>query len=683
MTGRFAGAHANFAGRIPLSSRKRIRNRVRVYLALIAFAATLWGCQILGGKGASAVSKKMIVLGIDGMDPQLLQRYMDEGKMPNFSALVKQGGFRPLGTSIPPQSPVAWSNFITGMNAGGHAIFDFIHRDPKTLTPFLSTSIVEPPKHTLPIGNWVFPISSGSVKLLRQGKAFWQYLDESGVPATVFRMPSNFPPVESQARTFAGMGTPDLLGTYGTFSFYTDDPLFTSGPVNGGRIYSVTMENNRTTAKLDGPYNSFRKDNPQLSVDLTVARDPVEPVAKISVQGQEFILKQGEWSNWVRATFTFVPHLQSVTGICRFYAKQIHPQLELYVSPLNIDPSDPALPLSTPASYSRELWEKVGFFYTQGIAEDTKALSSGLLNDEEYLQQAHEVLREERRAFDYELHRFSAGFLFFYFSSLDLNSHMFWRALDPNRPGVDPELSQKYGHVLEELYQQMDAVLGETMKKLDANTTLVVMSDHGFAPYLRSFNLNSWLLEKGYLKLRAGAASENADIFKDVDWAHTKAYGLGLNALYLNLQGRERDGIVKPGAEADALLAEITSGLLAVRDPVKNLQAISRIDKSVDVYSGAWATSGPDLIVGYTRGYRVGWGSVLGGVSTTVFEDNVEPWSGDHCMDYTQVPGVLLSNRKIAAASPALTDMAPTILSEFDIPKPKQMTGSSVFVKSP
>lgn len=671
------------AGSDPLKVMSRNRGLLTSAIAVSVLATALWGCQILGRKSVLQPSKKVIVLGIDGMDPQLLQQYMDEGKMPNFSALAKKGGFLPLRTSIPPQSPVAWSNFITGTNPGEHAIFDFIHRDPKTLTPFLSTSIVEPPKHTLPLGNWVFPLSSGSVTLLREGKAFWEILDAHGVPTTVFRMPSNFPPVASKGRSFAGMGTPDLLGTYGTFSFYTDDPIFASGPVNGGRIYSVSVSENRVSAKLFGPYNTFRKDSPQLSIDFDVDIDPVEPVAKITIQNQEIFLQQGEWSDWIRVRFTFVPHLESVTGICKFYVKQLHPQLELYVTPLNIDPSAPALPLSTPESYSRELWEKVGFFYTQGIAEDTKALSSGLLNDDEYLQQARMVLREQRKIFDLELNRFQKGFLFFYFSSLDQNSHMFWRALDKKHPAADAELSQKYGRVLEELYQEMDQVLGETLQRLDENTTLVVMSDHGFAPYYRSFNLNSWLLEKGYIILRRGAAREGADLFKDVDWSRTRAYGLGLNGLYLNLQGRERNGIVKPGTEADALLAEISAGLLAVRDPANKMAAITRVDKASGAYSGPSAAHAPDLIVGYNRGYRVGWGSVLGGFSAAILEDNMEPWSGDHCIDYTLVPGVLLSNRKIVATSPALTDMAPTILSEFDVPKPKQMTGSSVFAKSP
>ena len=164
-----------------------------------------------------------------------------------------------------------------------------------------------------------------------------------------------------------------------------------------------------------------------------------------------------------------------------------------------------------------------------------------------------------------------------------------------------------------------------------------------------------------------------------MDWSKTRAYGLGLNGLYLNMHARERQGIVTPGAEADALLKEIREKLLAVRDPINNLPVITRVDFAADVYQGPYAHDAPDALVGYNRGYRAGWKTILGAFPPDILEDNTNPWSGDHCMDYTLVPGVLLSNRDIAAATPALTDIAPTILAEFGIAKPKDMMGQSVF----
>ncbi len=597
----------------------------RLYIWMVALGATGLLGTLLGLSLARkyrtespAQKKKLLILGIDGMDPQLLQRFMDRGKMPNFAALAARGSFLPLQTSIPPQSPVAWANLITGMNPGSHGIFDFIHRDPATLTPYFSTSEVKPPKHNLRLGSWVFPLSEGEVLLLRHGKAFWQYLDERGIPLTVFRLPSNFPPVSSRGKTFAGMGTPDLLGGYGTFSFHTDDPIFSLGPVNGGAIYPVQVAGDHIEARLHGPVNTLRKENSELIIPFTVDRDPSEPVARFSIQDHQFILREREWSPWIPLTFKFIPGLKS-------------------------------------------------------------ALTSGLLTDDEYLVQARIVFEEQRRLFDHELARFRTGLFFFYFSSLDLNGHMFWRATDPKSPAFDPELAAKHGRVLEDYYREMDGILGEALRAADENTTVLVVSDHGFAPFRRSFNLNAWLVQNGYLVLRAGASPQGRDIFRDADWSRTRAYGLGLNGLYVNLRGREKNGIMNPGAEAEALQREIAERLLAVRDPNDQQQVVTRVDRAAEAYSGPDVSQAPDLIVGYNRGYRVGWDSVLGGVSANVMEDNTQPWSGDHCIDFTKVPGVVLSNYKIHAEHPALTDIAPTILHEFGIATPDTMKGRSIF----
>jgi predicted AlkP superfamily phosphohydrolase/phosphomutase len=644
-------------------------------LLLCVAAALLLSCQGTKWQG----NHKLIILGIDGMDPQLLKKFMAEGKMPNFSILAQKGSFRLLTTSIPPQSPVAWSNLITGMNAGGHGIFDFIHRDPHTLQPYFSASRVEPPKHGIHLGSWVIPLGSGSAEQLRQGKAFWEILDEHGVPNSIFRMPSNFPPVPSKGRTLSGMGTPDLRGSYGTFSFYTDDPMASAGVVEGGQIIPIAVEGSQVKAKLIGPDNTFRKGSPPALEPFTVSIDPLAAVAKFTVQDEKFVLREGEWSDWVHIQFQLIPFFGNVKGICRFYLKQTHPRFELYVSPINIDPADPALPISTPKNYSRELAEEAGEFYTQGISEDTKARSAGVLDDKEYLEQSRTVLAEHRKIFDAEFPKFHDGLFFFYFSSLDLNSHMLWRLIDPQHPEHDASLAAEYGSALPEFYEQIDQVLGEVLQRADDHTTILVLSDHGFAPYNRSFNLNTWLLNHGFITLKNEPSPDPSQAFANVDWSRTRAYGLGLNGLYLNLRGREREGIVEPGAQADGLLKEIREKLLGERDPQNNQTPVTRVDRASEVYQGPYAGQGPDLLVGYNRGYRAGWQTILGNFPSEVFEDNANPWSGDHCMDYTLVPGVLLSNRPIDAATPALTDIAPTIFAEFGIPKPGSMMGHSVF----
>ncbi|HXS09304.1 MAG TPA: alkaline phosphatase family protein, partial [Candidatus Krumholzibacteria bacterium] len=181
---------------------------------------------LLAAPVAAKEAPDVVVLGIDGMDPDLLQKFVAEGRLPNFERLMKEGTFSKLGTSIPPQSPVAWSNFSTGMDPGGHGIFDFIHRDPKTYQPVFSAADVIEPGRTLNVGDWVLPLSKGGARQLRTGETFWQILDKEGVPCTLIRVPANYPPVPTNARTLAGMGTPDLIGSYGTFTLYTNAEMW-------------------------------------------------------------------------------------------------------------------------------------------------------------------------------------------------------------------------------------------------------------------------------------------------------------------------------------------------------------------------------------------------------------------------------------------------------------------------
>ncbi|MBN2408422.1 MAG: alkaline phosphatase family protein, partial [Candidatus Aminicenantes bacterium] len=434
---------------------------------------------LLRAAGKRATQAKVLILGFDGLDPNLIQRWLSEGKLPSFARLIKAGGFRPLGTSLPPQSPVAWSNFITGTDPGGHGIFDFMHRDPNTYIPTFSGTLSTEAKKTFKVGDFVLPLSGGEVKNLIQAKAFWQILEEHDIPATVFKMPSNYPPVSTKQRTLSGMGTPDLKGSYGISCFYTTDPAMPRGEVSGGRIYEVYVIGNRVEAKLPGPVNTFKKDRPEAVLDFQVHLDPVHPVAKIVLPDQEFILKEREWSGWKRVRFGLMP-TQSVSGICMFYLKEIRPHFKLYVSPINIDPAHPAQPISTPGSYAQELERIFGPFFTKGLPADTSALDNDFLDEEEFLEQDEMILREREQMFDYEFERFSSGLLFYYVSSTDQRQHMFWRLLDKSHSEYDPRLAARFGRTIEDIYIKADRLLGRILPKIDKETVIMIMSDHGF-----------------------------------------------------------------------------------------------------------------------------------------------------------------------------------------------------------
>ena len=621
--------------------------------------------------------RKVIVLGLDGLDPRAVERLMAGGKLPNMSRLKELGGFRPLASSVPPQSPVAWATFITGRDPGGHGIYDFIQRDPKTYIPYLSIARTEAPDRSLSIGPWKVPLSAGKVELLRSGRAFWDVLAKQGVPASVYRVPTNFPPQDNGVRQLAGLGVPDLRGTYGEFSYYTDAPPRPGREITGGAIYQVEVIRGGAKTRLWGPENTLREGGPQSYADLEILVDREHGLAKVNLQGQEILLRPGEWSGWTSVRFEMVPHLKYVGGICRFFLKAVKPYLKLYVTPINIDPRDPALPITAPPEFSSELAGKFGLFYTQGFPHDVKALRHGILDDGEYLQQSGLAFGEERRMFEMALSEFSRGMLFYYFATSDRTQHMFWRTMDPHHPAYDPRLVGRFGSVIEDCYRVSDELVGRAMEACDGDTTLIVLSDHGFAPYYRSFNLNTWLAQHDYL---VGVEPWNggADIFGNADWRNTLAYGLGFNALYLNLLGREPYGIVGP-EEKQALARQLAEELRATRDPETGDRVIHDVYVADEIYSKDQAERAPDLVIGYARGYRCSDESVLGEPTERLTEDNRDKWSGDHCIDRSLVPGILLSNKPIQTAAPALEDVTASVLAEFGSPQPEDMSGEPVW----
>jgi predicted AlkP superfamily phosphohydrolase/phosphomutase len=620
---------------------------------------------------------KVIVLGLDGMDPEIVSRMMREGKMPTFSRVAREGYFGPLGTSTPPQSPVAWANFIAGGNPGRHGIFDFIHRDPATYLPYLSTSKSEPGGKSIRVGDYVIPLSSGKIHNLRRGRAFWEILEDYDIPATVFKMPSNFPPTPTGQRTFSGMGTPDILGTYGMFSYYTDLPLEIDADLGGGKVHTVSVDRHTVKAALAGPENTYRKGSHDSTVDFTVVRDPERPVAKIVIGDREWLLNQGEWSPWIELSFSMMPTVR-VKGICRFYLKEVHPHFKLYVTPINIDPSDPALPISTPEDYAKELYERFGPFHTKGLPADTKALDHGVLDEEEFLAFDDMILRERLAISEFELDRFESGLLYLYISSTDQRSHMFWRLADPKHPAYDPWLAARFGDAVQHIYQEMDRFLARILTRVDRNTRLLVLSDHGFTPYYRSFHLNSWLKDQGYLCLKEDAKESDQEFFQNVDWTRTRAYALGFNGLYLNRRGREGMGTVS-SAEVPALQEELASRLEALRDPETGRRTVLKAAKADEAYRGPYARMGPDIVVGYNRGTRASWQTALGNVTNHWYETNGKKWSGDHCMAADILPGILLTNQEVRRpAEASLCDVTATILACFGIPVPEDMDGKSI-----
>jgi len=657
-------------------------------IAATALAAGLNAGSAYAGKGKGRTGKKVIIIGLDGMDPILSQRMMRAGRLPAFASLAEAGGFRTLGTSIPPQSPVAWANFINGAGPGSHGIFDFIHRHPENqCLPFFSVAETvagagywEIGDHKLQLDFWPFNHKPAQTLLRRQGVPFWDYLDKAGISSTFYDLPSDYPPSPSKYgnhRCLAGLGTPDLLGTYGTYQHYSEDGPVRTRDEGGGKRSMLFFENERATAQLVGPTNTLLIEPKASTVDFVVHRDKQAGTAVIEMQEHKVLLKQGQWSRWLKVDFdlsmpVFLPD-KHISGICRFYLQEVEPNFRLYVTPINTDPSDAYLHITEPAEFIGEISDKLGLFYTTGFQEDHKALSNKIFTDAEYATQAGYVLDERFNLLDYALKNYDDGLLFFYFSSTDLQSHMFWWDSDEKHPVRSAKAAKDYFGHLQGIYQRLDSAVGDILKRYGNEATIIVMSDHGFANFKRQFNLNTWLRDNGYL-----GPAESTSVLSDVDWSQTRAYGLGINGLYINLKGRERDGIVETGQEKEELLNELVTKLEAVRD-TNGKQVIRQAHRTDKAYRGPATELAPDIVIGYRRGYRASWATCLGDMTKEVLLDNDSVWSADHCADVSEVPGVVFANRPIAAQGPALIDMAPSVLTEFGLDVPVSMQGKNIF----
>lgn len=617
-------------------NRREFLKRAAAGTALLALNA---GCG-----GALTSRKKLLVVAFDGLDPELVDKYCSMGLMPNTSKLRAMGSMRRLATSNPPQSPVAWSGFTTGAGPDVHGVFDFVHRNPADLQPFLSTSRVAPPEKTLNIGNLRLPLSGGGVELLRRGEPFWRGLLHRGIPVTMIKLPVDFPaPRDPGGRFLSGMGTPDIRGSQGSFTFFTDNPRSLSDDTSGGTVVPVRDYGDGCyECKVNGPANSLVEGAPVMTTLARVWADRPAKAVRIDLEGASHVIAEKQWTPWVRFSFPALPGISTVHAIGRFYLKEVSPKLRLYLSPLNIDPENPALPISGPDWFARSIAEAVGPYYTQGFPEDTKALSRGIFDDDDYFSQADMVFDEREKLFHHALSRWNDGFLFFYFSSTDLNQHMFFRTIDPEHPLHDA-VPRRFRHVMAELYARADRSVGRAMELLDPDTELLVISDHGFAPFNRGFGLNSWLAAEGYAHIES-PEDRNKDMFACLDWSRTSAYGLGLNSLYVNLAGREPHGTV-PEAEKYALLQRIARDLENAVDPFNGRNPVKRAFITADLFPQAQLPpTAPDMIVGYNRGYRCSWETALGAFPEEVITHNGDPWSGDHCADPSVCPGSLISS---------------------------------------
>ncbi len=591
------------------------------------------------------IGKRLIIVGLDGLSPKIIEPMMAKGELPNFKRLAELGGYSHLGTTNPAESPVAWTAFATGRNPGKSGVYDFIRRAPGSYLPDLSLTRLE--------GNKSLPV--------RKGKAFWQYGREAGVPMTILSCPVTFPPDEIDGKMLSGMGTPDLLGTQGTFSFYTTAPETVSRET-GGEIH-VVPEANPLQLELLGPQKQgITGKVERLAAPFSVQVSPDRSVATISLQGQDVTLRVGEWSPWVGVAFKVGP-LSRMYGILRFNLVELTPYVKLYAAPIEIDPRKPWFQISYPEGYAKELAHDLGLFATRGMPFDTWALNEARLPEEAFIEESFDLYHEQLRLMEHELSRCERGVFYCYFEYPDIIQHMYWRFIDPGHPLYDPNAPPRLKGMIHDCYLKMDAVVGVALAAMRTGDTLIVLSDHGFTTFRRAAHIDSWLRENGYLVLKDPTATAGAPLFAGVDWSATRAYALGYGGIYINTVGREPEGIVAEGPGKEALKREIADKLRKWTDPKTGEPVARTVYLNQEIFHGPEAHNAPDLYIGFSDGYGASWQTALGASPAgPLVEDNLKKWSGNHLVDPPLVPGVLFTSRPIKPANPTLYDLAPTVL---------------------
>ena len=624
---------------------------------------------------AKSMVDRVVVIGFDGMDPDRVNRLFELGKLPHMASLRDEGTYTLLHTTCPSISPVAWSTFATGVNPGKHSIFDFLMPNRKLYIAELSSARIGSPPRTLSLGPIKIPLGKTPLSLLRRSQSFWSILGKHGIFSTILRVPITFPPEKFKGLLLSAMCVPDLRGTQGSFTCYSTEDRDESKPMGGLRI-PLQMEKDSFRSYIPGPPSPVAEGD--IRIPFSGILDRSNKQLRLKLPDQEVLLKEGAFSPWITLRFKAGP-FSKVTGIVLFRLMKTDPALVLYMSPIHIDPHQPAMPISHPMIYSVYMAKKTGTYSTLGLAEDTWALNEGVLDDQAFLEQCMLFHSEREKAFMAALENTRKGTLVCVFDATDRCQHMFMRYSDKQH--LAPKDGSVSETILDEIYMEMDKLVGQVRAKLTEKDFLVVMSDHGFKSFRRGFSVNSWLVEHGYMTLEDGKTSAG-EWYQGVNWEKTRAYGLGLAGIYLNVKGREAKGCVEPGEQAERLAEEIAAGLTGLRDEETGTLAIKRAYLGKDVFFGPYAKDGPEIVIGYQPGYRTSWDAAVGRAGEPLFVDNLKAWSGDHCMDPHQVPGIILTNRRLDVDHVDMQDLAPTILTLLGIQPPSFMDGSSLVGKN-
>jgi predicted AlkP superfamily phosphohydrolase/phosphomutase len=679
--------------------------------SLLALLVVCLGAAIACGteRAPEKFAQKLVILGFDGMDPKLVQKWMDEGKLPNMQKLAKRGSVRPLTTTHSPESPTAWASFATGVNAGKHNIYDFLVRDTSSYLPDLGMVTREPPRF---IFNYI-PISKPNIKSIRGGTSFWVTAGNAGVRSSLLTVPVTYPPeTVPNGEMLSGLPLPDIRGTMGTFYYFgTDLSRYEEGNTEfGGILKRLVFDGDVAQTELVGPPNPIvrqqlraaRAKTPRSELDkmkiaelearedvrvpLTIHWNRADKSATVNLGESTIHLAERQWSKWINLDFS-INLIVRVHGMAQVYLVGAGPELQLYVSPVNWRPDNPPAPMSSPTSLAADIYERLGPYRTLGWAEATWPLNEDRIDEKTFMEDLYRAFDDRAQVILQRLDAKQWDLLVGVIESTDRVQHMMWRLIDPAHPMYDKALASRFGDSIERVYQKCDEFVGEVVARVDPTTPILIVSDHGFHSFRQSVNLNTWLVQEGFMAIQGQQPGEKTlkDLFgggtfwENVDWTRTKAYAMGLGQIYVNLKGREGRGAVSP-ADSDAVQNAVAGRLLTMTDPGSGARMVDAVYKRDDIYKGPFLNNASELQVGLADGYRVSWQSTLGGSPPGIVYPNMKKWSGDHgSYDYKQTAGVLISSRPLPADRTDIMDIAPTVLKYFGVPIPSDIDGKPIF----
>lgn len=564
---------------------------------------------------------KTILLGLDAFDPNIFERLYEAGRMPNLGRYVAAGNYSHFTVSNPPQSEVSWTCIATGADPGVHGMFDFVHRDPATYSIIPSLLVTK----TNVLGTQFVPPY--------KARTLFEQATIEGYPATVLWWPATFPTrPEIPVQTIPGLGTPDILGRLGVGTVYSPDrELADQGYKTAVELLEPRGKSIYYTA-LRGPSRVTSSGTEALSIDVQLEIKD-QKTARLVIGKTTLDLQVGKWSSIFEVKFK-AGLLASLQGITRAILTQIEPEPRLYLLPLQIHPLHSAWRYGTPPGFIKQTWGKYGPFLTLGWPQDTTALEEGWISDEQFLDLCETIANTREQIFFHSLGNFNEGVLANVFDSLDRIQHMFLHG----RPDL-----------VENWYERLDALVGSVDETLDnkdlKNARLLILSDHGFAQYDYKIHLNQWLVDHHYLTLEEN--SEELSL-RNVDWAQSQAYALGLNSVYLNLAGREGQGSVN-AEEIETVREKLRRDLNAWVGP-DGRPVINQVYLREEVFHGPYLRHAPDLVIGYSTGYRASAETGLGKWEADSLIMNTDHWHADHCIDPAMVPGVMFSNMKFQSS---------------------------------